>query len=49
MPLTAHPHTLPPSLQTYVLKLIRSGDDGDKVLLLIESGVRFHTVQVGQQ
>ncbi len=33
--------------QTYVLKLARSGEDGDKVLLLIESGVRYHTVEVG--
>ena len=32
-------------VQTYVLKLARSGEDGDKVLLLVESGVRFHTVQ----
>ncbi|EFN57403.1 hypothetical protein CHLNCDRAFT_57209 [Chlorella variabilis] len=31
--------------KTYVLKLARSGEDGEKVLLLIESGVRFHTVQ----
>ena len=28
-----------------MLKLARSGEDGEKVLLLIESGVRFHTVQ----
>lgn len=33
--------------QTYVLKLARSGEDGDKVLLLVESGARFHTVEVG--
>lgn len=33
--------------QTYVLKLAKSGEDGDKVLLLIESGARFHTVEVG--
>ncbi|KAL4425918.1 hypothetical protein ABPG75_009934 [Micractinium tetrahymenae] len=31
--------------KTYVLKLARSGEDGDKVLLLIESGARFHTVE----
>ncbi|KAL4420985.1 hypothetical protein ABPG77_001304 [Micractinium sp. CCAP 211/92] len=31
--------------KTYVLKLARSGEDGDKVLLLIESGVRYHTVE----
>jgi len=29
-----------------VLKLARSGEDSDKVLLLVESGVRFHTVEV---
>jgi predicted ribosome quality control (RQC) complex YloA/Tae2 family protein len=28
----------------YVLKLARSGEDGDKVLLLVESGSRLHTV-----
>ncbi|KDD74324.1 hypothetical protein H632_c1401p1, partial [Helicosporidium sp. ATCC 50920] len=28
----------------YVLKLARSGEDGDKAFLLIESGVRFHTI-----
>lgn len=28
----------------YVLKLGRSGEDGDKVLLLIESGSRLHTI-----
>lgn len=28
-----------------MLKLARSGEDGDKVLLLIESGARFHTVE----
>jgi hypothetical protein len=32
-----------------VLKLARSGEDGDKVLLLVESGVRFHTVEVGRR
>ena len=35
----------PPPPQTYVLKLARSGEDGDKVLLLVESGVRLHTIQ----
>lgn len=35
--------------QTYVLKLAKSGEEGEKVLLLIESGVRFHTVQVRYQ
>ena len=39
----------PSSRQTYVLKLARSGEDGDKVLLLIESGARFHTVEVGRE
>ena len=38
------PASLPCILQTYVLKLARSGEDGDKVLLLVESGVRFHTI-----
>ncbi len=33
--------------QTYVLKLARSGEDGEKVYLLLESGARFHTTQVG--
>ena len=32
--------------KTYVLKLARSGEDGEKALLLIESGVRLHTVEV---
>jgi len=30
----------------YVLKFARSGDNGEKVLLLIESGARLHTVDV---
>ena len=34
------------SPRTYVLKLARSGEDGDKALLLVESGVRLHTVPV---
>lgn len=45
----ARPHSGHPAclrLQTYVLKLARSGEDGEKILLLIESGVRMHTVQV---
>lgn len=33
--------------QTYVLKLAKSGSEGEKVFLLLESGSRFHTVQVG--
>jgi len=32
--------------QTYVLKLSRSGGDGDKMFLLLESGSRFHTTEV---
>lgn len=40
------PACLQHALQTYVLKLARSGEDGDKALLLVESGVRFHTVEV---
>eukprot|EP00883_Tetradesmus_obliquus_P009930 jgi/Sobl393_1/2641/SZX66696.1 len=32
--------------KTYVLKLSKSGSDGEKVFLLLESGSRFHTVQV---
>lgn len=32
--------------QTYVMKLAKSGSDGEKVFLLLESGTRFHTVQV---
>ena len=34
-------------LQTYVLKLSKSGGDGDKVFLLLESGARLHTTEVG--
>jgi predicted ribosome quality control (RQC) complex YloA/Tae2 family protein len=30
--------------QTYVLKLARSGEDGEKAFLLLESGSRLHTV-----
>jgi hypothetical protein len=36
-------------MQTYVLKLSKSGSDGEKVFLLLESGSRFHTVQASQQ
>eukprot|EP00877_Chromochloris_zofingiensis_P000091 jgi/Chrzof1/10082/Cz04g26130.t1 len=32
--------------KVYILKLAKSGADGDKVFLLLESGTRFHTVQV---
>jgi hypothetical protein len=35
--------------QTYVLKLSKSGSDGEKVFLLLESGTRFHTVQVRER
>lgn len=35
-----------PRLQTYMLKLSKSGEEGDKVFLVLESGVRFHTCQV---
>ncbi|KFM27516.1 Nuclear export mediator factor NEMF [Auxenochlorella protothecoides] len=31
--------------ETYVLKLARSGEDGEKVFLLIESGARMHTIE----
>lgn len=34
------------SPRVYVLKFSRSGDDGDKILLLIESGARFHSINV---
>jgi hypothetical protein len=33
-------------MQTYLLKLARSGEDGEKVFLVLESGIRFHTTQV---
>ena len=33
-------------MQTYVLKLAKSGTEGDKVFLLLESGSRFHTTEV---
>ena len=33
--------------QTYVVKLARSGEEGEKVYLLLESGARFHTTKVG--
>lgn len=38
--------TMLAGVQTYVLKLAKSGSDGEKVFLLLESGTRFHTVQV---
>ena len=34
-------------MQTYLLKLARSGEDGEKIFLLLESGIRFHTTEVG--
>jgi hypothetical protein len=36
-------------MQTYIIKLARSGEDGEKVLLLLESGARFHTTEVGSR
>lgn len=35
-----------PVLQTYMLKLAKSGEDGEKTFLVLESGSRFHTTQV---
>eukprot|EP00798_Chlamydomonas_sp_ICE-L_P022484 gene22484-29610_t len=32
--------------KTYVLKMARSGEDGEKIFLLLESGSRFHTSEV---
>lgn len=43
---TAKTQTMLSGVQTYVLKLAKSGSDGEKVFLLLESGTRFHTVQV---
>ena len=37
------------TLQTYVLKMARSGEEGEKVFLLLESGSRFHTTKVGRR
>lgn len=34
------------TLQTYMLKLAKSGEDGEKAFLVLESGSRFHTTQV---
>ena len=34
-------------LQTYIIKLSRSGEDGEKAHLVLESGTRFHTTQAG--
>ena len=33
-------------LQTYIIKLSRSGEEGEKAHLVLESGTRFHTTQV---
>ena len=35
-----------PWMQTYLLKLARSGEDGEKIYLVLESGTRFHTTKV---
>jgi len=48
---TAHRRSQPPdppphAAQTYILKLSKSGSEGEKVFLLLESGSRLHTVQV---
>ena len=32
-------------MQTYLLKMARSGEDGEKLFILLESGMRFHTTQ----
>ena len=33
-------------MQTYLLKLARSGEEGEKVFVILESGTRFHTTKV---
>jgi hypothetical protein len=33
-------------LQTYVMKLSKSGGEGEKFFVLLESGLRFHTTEV---
>ena len=33
-------------MQTYLLKMARSGEDGEKTFLLLEAGVRLHTTEV---
>ena len=35
-------------VQTYLLKLARSGEDGEKIFLLLESGTRFHATEACQ-
>ena len=37
----------PGGLQTYIIKLSRSGENGEKAHLVLESGTRFHTTQAG--
>lgn len=32
--------------QIYLIKLARSGEDGEKIFLVLDSGSRFHTTQV---
>jgi predicted ribosome quality control (RQC) complex YloA/Tae2 family protein len=32
-------------MQTLILKVAKSGDDGEKVLVILESGVRFHATE----
>lgn len=39
---------VPSVLQTYMLKLAKSGEDGEKAFLVLESGSRFHTTQVSK-
>ena len=34
------------AMQTYMLKLARSGEDADKAFVVLESGTRFHTTVV---
>ena len=41
-----HTAQLAACLQTYMLKLSKSGEEGEKVFLVLESGTRFHTTQV---
>ena len=33
-------------MQTYLLKMSRSGEEGEKTFLLLEAGVRLHTTEV---
>ena len=36
-------------VQTYLLKFAKSGEEGDKVFLLLESGTRLHTTEARVQ